>query len=92
MMNILRILIFQSRDLVTEFKIVDEDRKGYNQSIYKSSNITAIATVKKVDDSDIIVCRIEELGDDIIVKFEEDVEIEVNSTIEVNGSLELDFE
>lgn len=79
-------------DLVTEFKIVDEDRKGYNQSINKSSNITAIATVKKVDDSDIIVCRIEELGDDIIVKFEEDVEIEVNSTIEVNGSLELDFE
>ena len=79
-------------DLVTEFKIVDEDRKGYNQSINKSSNITAIATVKKVDDSDIIVCRIEELGDDFIVKFEEDVEIEVNNTIEVNGSLELDFE
>ena len=79
-------------DLVTEFKIVDEDRKGYNQSINKSSNITAIATVKKVDDSDIIVCRIEELGDDIIVKFEEDVERAVTSTIEVNGSIELDFE
>lgn len=79
-------------DLVTEFKIVDEDRKGYNQSINKSSNITAIATVKEVDDSDIIVCRIEELGDDIVVEFEEDVEIEVNTTIEVNGSLELDLE
>ena len=33
--------------LVTKFKVMDEDRKGYNQFINNSSNITAIATVKK---------------------------------------------
>jgi hypothetical protein len=38
------------------------------------------------------VCRIEGLGDDIIVEFEDDVEIEVDTTIEVNGSLELEIE
>lgn len=78
--------------LVTEFKVIDEDRKGYNQSINNSSNITAIATVKEIEDSDIVVCRIEELGDDIVVEFEDDVEIEIDTTIEVNGSLELEIE
>lgn len=77
--------------LVTEFKVIDENRKGYNQCINNSSNITAIATVKERDDSDIIVCRIEDLGDDIVVEFEDDVEIEVDTTIEVNGSLELEI-
>lgn len=38
------------------------------------------------------MCRIEDLGDDIIVEFEDDVEIEVDTIIEVNGSLELDIE
>lgn len=38
------------------------------------------------------MCRIEGLGDDIIVEFEDDVEIEVDTTIEVNGSLELEIE
>ncbi|MGL5152050.1 MAG: hypothetical protein ACRC7N_15950 [Clostridium sp.] len=78
--------------LVTKFKVTDENRKGYNQSINNSSNITAIATVKEIDDSDIIVCRIEDLGEGIVVEFEDDVEIEVNTTIEVNGSLELEIE
>ncbi|AWI06701.1 hypothetical protein [Clostridium drakei] len=44
--------------LVTEFKVIYEDRKGFNQSIDKSSNITAI--VKEIDDSDIIMCRIKD--------------------------------
>ena len=78
--------------LVTEFKVIDEHRKGYNQSIKNSSNITAIATVKEIYDSDTIVCRIENLGDNIVVEFEDDVEIEVDTTIELNGSLELDIE
>jgi len=78
--------------LVTGFKVIPEDRKGYTQSINNSSNITAIATVKEIDDSDTIVCRIENLGDDIVVEFENDVEIEVDTTIEVNGSLELEIE
>lgn len=78
--------------LVTKFKVTDENRKGYNQSINNSSNITAIAIVKEIDDSDIIVCRIEGLGEDIVVEFEDDIEIEVNITIEVNGSLELAIE
>lgn len=78
--------------LVTEFKVIYEDRKGFNQAIDKSSNITAIATVNGIDDSDIIVCRIEDLGDDVVVEFEDDVEIEVYTTIEVNGSLELEIE
>ncbi len=79
-------------DLVTEFKVIDEYRNGFIQSINNSSNITAIATVKKIDDSDIIVCRIKDLGDDIVVEFEDDVEIEVDTTIEVNGSFELEIE
>ncbi len=50
------------------------------QSINRSSNITAIATVKEIDDSD------------ILVEFDDYVEIEVNIIIEVNGSLELEIE
>jgi|APHig6443717817_1056837.scaffolds.fasta_scaffold16294_2 hypothetical protein len=78
--------------LVTEFKVIDEEKKGYIQSIKNSSNITTIATVKEINDSDTIVCRIEYLDDDIVVEFEDDVEIEVDTTIELNGSLELDIE
>ncbi|WP_291562601.1 MULTISPECIES: hypothetical protein [unclassified Clostridium] len=50
------------------------------QFINKSSNITAIATVKEIDDSD------------ILIEFDNYVEIEVNIIIEVNGSLELEIE
>lgn len=78
--------------LVKEFKVIDEHRKGYIQSIKNSSNITAIATVKEICDSTTIVCGIEYLGDDIVVEFEDDVDIEVNTKIELNGSLELDIE
>ena len=78
--------------LVTKCKVIDEDRKGYNQCIHNSSHITAIATVKEVYDSDIMVCRIEGLGDAVIVEFENDVNVEVNTKIEVNGSLELEIE
>ena len=78
--------------LVTDFKIINEHRKGYNQPIKNSSYITAIATVKEICDSDTIACGLEYLGNDIVVEFEDDVEIEVNTTIELNGSLELDIE
>ena len=78
--------------LVTEFKVIDEDKEGFNQYINNSSNITAIATVKEIEDSDIIVCTIKNLDDDIVVEFEDDVEIEVNTLIEVKGSLELEIE
>ncbi len=77
--------------LVTEYKVIDEDINGFIQAINKSSNITAIATVKEIDDSDTIVCRIKNLSDDIVVEFEDDVEVEVDTTIEVHGSLEIEI-
>lgn len=39
-----------------------------------------------------MVCRIEGLDDAVIVEFEDDVDIQVDTTIEVNGSLELEIE
>ena len=79
-------------DLVTEYKVINDDRNGFIQSINNSSNIIAIGTVKEIEDSDIIICRINGLCDDTVVEFENDVEIEGGTTIEVNGSLELEIE
>ena len=76
--------------LVTEFKVIKDNGKGYIQSIKNSCGISAIANVKRINDSDTIVCRIEDLGEEIVIEFENDIEIELNTTIEINGSLELD--
>jgi hypothetical protein len=79
-------------DLVTEFRVVNDGRAGFSQSINNSSDITAIGKVKEIEDSNIIICSITGLGDEIIVEFENEIVTEVNTTIEVNGSLELEIE
>ena len=79
-------------DLITKYKIVDDNRSGFVQSIDNSSNITAIGRVKEIEDSDTLICSINNLGEDIIAEFENDVDINVGKTLEINGSLELDIE
>ena len=58
----------------------------------KSSHIIAIGIVKEIEDSDSIMCSIQGLGDDIIIEFEDDVEIEIGAKIEIKGSLELELD
>ncbi|ARC83448.1 hypothetical protein U732_2369 [Clostridium argentinense CDC 2741] len=79
-------------DLVTEYKVVDDDKAGFIQLIKNSSSIIAIGLVKEIEDSDVIICSIKDLGHDIVVEFENDIEIDVNTNIEVKGSLELEIE
>ena len=38
------------------------------------------------------MCSIQGLGDDIIIEFEDDVEIEIGAKIEIKGSLELELD
>ena len=88
-------------DLVTQYKVVSDDKVGFIQPINKSSNIIAIGIVKEIEDSDIIICSIRGLGDDIVVEFENDIEAKIlediaskikdpNITGEVNLFTELD--
>ena len=79
-------------DLVTKYKIVDDNKSGFVQSIDNSSNISAIGRVREIEDSDTLICSINNLGEDIIVEFENDIDIKVGETLEINGSLELDIE
>lgn len=78
--------------LVTDFYYVDEAIKGYWQKHTNSSNITAIGKVKEILSSDSVKCEIEGLGDEILVEFEDDIEVEVDTSIKIEGSLELEFE
>lgn len=79
-------------DLVTQYKIIDNAKSGFVQSINKSSSITAIGKIKEIEDSDTLICSINKLGEDIIVEFENDIDIKVGENIEIYGSLELDIE
>lgn len=79
-------------DLVTKYKLVDDIKSGFVQSIDNYSNISAIGKVKEIEDSDILICSINNLGEDIIVEFENDINIKVGENIEINGSLELEIE
>ena len=76
-------------DLVTRYKILEDVESTFIQEIKESSNITAVAKVKEIEDSDILICNINNLGENISVEFEDDIDIEVGKVIEVNGSLEL---
>lgn len=78
--------------LVTEFHYADELINGYWQKHNNSSNITAIGKVKEILGGDSVKCEIEGLGDDILVEFETDIKVEVDSFIKIEGSLELDLE
>ena len=79
-------------ELVTHYKFENSDKYGFVQPINKSSHIIAIGIVKEIEDSDSIMCSIQGLGDDIIIEFEDDVEIEIGAKIEIKGSLELELD
>lgn len=79
-------------DLVSKYKLVDDINSGFVQSIDNSSNISAIGKIKEIEDSDILICSINNLGEDIIVEFENDINIKAGENIEINGSLELEIE
>ncbi|AGX44479.1 hypothetical protein [Clostridium saccharobutylicum] len=79
-------------DLVTKYKLIDNAKSGFVQSIDNSSNITAIGKVKEIEDSDTLICSINNLGENIMVEFENDIDIKVGETLEISGSLELEIE
>ncbi|NOW04327.1 hypothetical protein [Clostridium beijerinckii] len=79
-------------DLVTKYRAVHDSKNEFVQSIDNSSNIIAIVKVKAIIDSDALICSINKLGEDIIVEFENNININVGENIMICGSLELDIE
>ena len=79
-------------DLVSNYTIVSKEKTGFFQLIKNSSNITAIAKVKKIESKDSLICYIETLSEEIVVEFEKDIKVNENVVIEITGSLEIEIE
>lgn len=77
--------------LVDSYEDKNKDEQGFFQPINKSSTVIAIGKVVESNGTDIVVCKIDGLGDNIIIEFEYDLVIEINTNIKVQGALEIEL-
>lgn len=80
-------------DLVMKYELNNiQIECGFNQPIIESSHIIACGIVTHIEDECTIRCNIKGLSTDIVVEFENDIEIHVGDRIQLKGSLELEME
>lgn len=78
-------------DLVSKYNINIEAGRGFEQPINQSSHIVANGMVNSLLDDFSILCNIDSLSNEMLVEFENKVEIKIGDNIKVIGSLEIEI-
>lgn len=53
----------------------------------ESSHIIAVATIMEKEDDYTLICDIQGLGSNVLVKFEEKVSVEIGASLRIKGNL-----